>query len=250
MDMTTAIADPTSDEMTPFWLQTRPDIEGVLHQLRDVKSPITIYFNDMSDHVVTNLLDVNTEFEEMIFDWGADEASTRSLLDTHKSTCVTFVRNVKLQFELRRMYTTAFQGNRALRARIPEAAIWYQRRRCDRIGTPVVNPLKCIIPAEAAGGIEREAIVLDISCGGLAIAMPLAEHAYEPGALIAGCSLALPGRGVVNFNLEARDILNVVERANPPMRRYGCRFVEPHLDVLDHVSQYIDDLLSQRRARM
>ena len=243
--MTPAATAIVGEDAEKYRISSRARVISTLQGLVDIASPVTVYFNGGAEYLVTNLLALNTEFEETLFEPEADEASNRAMLAAAPLTFVSFLHNVRVQWSASRAEPTLFQGGDAFRARVPDSILWFQRRRHDRIATPVVNPLKCCFTMP---GRTHEAVVMDLSQGGLGIMLPADELALSTGQAIGACRLQLPGHGEATFSIVVRNLIDV-PMARPPMRRYGCEFRDLDADGVARVVAYLADLQVAREGR-
>jgi c-di-GMP-binding flagellar brake protein YcgR len=127
------------------------------------------------------------------------------------------------------------------RVTFPEFIVRAQRRETYRLPAPDIT---CELRGLGQSSPAVRPQVVDISCGGIDVVMPLAEPPLSREASYA-CSIDLPALGVVQTDLE---IVAVFE--TPAARRYGCRFVRPPERTEILLQRYILEEQRARRARL
>ncbi len=97
------------------------------------------------------------------------------------------------------------------------------RRAQPRAALPSKVPLQCL--ADSEGMMPFDGQIVDISPEGLGILVYPAEITLDPGTLLQGCLVDIPGKRSYKFDLEV-----CYSQAAPPVEgvaavRSGCRFV-------------------------
>lgn len=92
---------------------------------------------------------------------------------------------MKVQFVSHRIESAAYDRKPAFLVPLPERVLRLQRREYYRLTTPIVNPLKCMVPLEE--GRTREFPIVDISAGGIGMIVGnLPKARLEVGAIYPG----------------------------------------------------------------
>jgi c-di-GMP-binding flagellar brake protein YcgR len=232
-------AEPDALDQERYQVYSRFEIVSLLRALADAHVPVTIYFNRGAEFIVTNVLDVNPEFEELILDLGADAAANRRLLRSARMTVVAFLDRIKLQFQAQRAEETVHEHLPAVRIRLPESLLRLQRREFYRIRTPVARPLAASVPDPSDPGRRLSLRVADLSCGGVALVAGESDAALAPGTILQDCRIDLPEVGVLNTALEVRSAAKHEEGARKNLRRYGCQFVALPPALASALQRYI-----------
>jgi c-di-GMP-binding flagellar brake protein YcgR len=232
-----------------YQVRSKLEIVALLRAVADAHIAVTVYFNQGADFIVTNVLDVNPEFEELILDLGADEATNRRLLKATRMTVVTFLDHIRLQFQAQRAEQTFHEQLPALRIRVPDSLLRLQRRNHFRIRTPVTKPIAASFPDPADRRRRVSLRIFDLSCGGVALVAGEGEIALEPGMMLADCRIDLPEVGVLNTVLEVRNAVKHEEGARMNLRRYGCQFVGLAPAFTSAVQRYITRTERERALR-
>src|SRR5512144_162944 len=100
MPITTPFPEPDSSELERFALYGRQDIVGVLRELRDRQVLVTLYCDQAAGFAVSNILDVNAAFEEVILDCATDPSAQGAIYQAREIVLVAFLDNAKIQFNV------------------------------------------------------------------------------------------------------------------------------------------------------
>lgn len=237
-------------DYTQYLLHNRNDIVFVLRSLIAAADNITVHFNDGRDFLLSAVIAVDED--GVTLDYGGNTELNRRALAAEKHFCVANHEKIRIQFLLRGMRETSFNGAPAFRAPLPETVLRLQRREYYRLTTPVAHPIKCRIPVSHAVMANRSAMdanVIDISGGGLAIIVPPAGVSFREGDAFANCRVELPDVGIVVATLDVRNVFEVTLRSGAQVTRAGCQFSNLPGPMLTLVQRYIIKVERERKAR-
>jgi len=240
---------PDSPEFEKYQIYSRSEIIGLLREIMDSHVLLTIYFGGGSQFIVTNLLRVNPEFEELVYDCGANSATNRALTKSGRFIIVTFLNHVKIQMSGQRIEETVFDGAPALRMRMPDSLLRFQRREYFRT-TIVGKPIICHIPAESADDTSIDARILNIGCGGIAILTHSGIDRLRACALLRNCRIDFPEIGSVTTSIEICNVSEITSPSGLVQARYGCRFVALPGNTVTLIQRYVNMLERSRLARI
>lgn len=230
-----------------FLLHTKSEILFVLRSLLEHVTQITIFFNEGKDMILTTLVAIDDE--GVVIDYGASSEMNRKALTVEKLFCVASLQKVRVQFLLRGLTQVTYGGRPAFRAKLPTDLLRLQRREFFRLTMPITRPLRCKMPLEGEGGeYVMDVNVVDISGGGLAIAIPEGMN-FEVGQEFRNCQLELPETGVVTAALIVRNQFEITLRSGGRVKRAGCEFVKLPGPMLTLVQRYIIKVERERKAR-
>lgn len=240
---------PESGEYDKYMLRTRPEILVVLRGLRDRHAPITVFFNEGRDMLLTMLVAVAED--RLVFDVGADAALNRRAATAGRHYCVALLDKVRIQFLLGEFMSVTHEGRPAFLSAFPKELLRLQRREFYRLTIPIARPLKCRMPLPLAGGGERvyEAPILDISCGGIGMAAPPDAVPFATGQVIPDCRIELPEVGIIACSLRVLSLFDITLRSNARIRRAGCEFINLPGPMATLVQRYIIKVERERKAR-
>gem|GEM_PF-3564764 len=193
-------------EYDKYMLRNPTEVLQLLRQLQAHVTQLTVFCNEGQDMLLTVLLEVTPD--RLILDVGADEEINRRVLAADKHYCLGQLERVRIQFLLGRFERIEYQGRPAFRAALPQEMLRLQRREYYRLSTPAARPLKCRLTLPAANGGAKflEVNVLDISVGGVGIAVPSDELTLEVGQSLPACRIDLPEIGIIEgAHRSARD---------------------------------------------
>jgi len=239
--------EPETPEFEQYHTYSRREIINVIEDIIARSALVTLHFCQGDEHFVTTLLDVNPEFEELIFDAAPDPAMAARLLESRRISFVTFIDQIKVQFLTQLVEPTTFAGKPALRTRLPDSLLRLQRRNFYRVPAPVKStPLMCEIPLP--GGVPVRFAISDISVGGVGIIAGPALADFESGTVFHDCSIELPGHGSFATSLEVRNNIGLAPGAGTQERfRYGCQFLNLSGPLVSLIQRYINQLERTRR---
>jgi len=242
-------AGPDALDLERYQVYSRFEIVSLLRAVADARIPVTVYFNQGSEFIVSNVLGVNPDFEELILDLGADEAANRRLLETGSVTVVAFLERIKLQFQAQHVEQTVHEALPALRIRLPEALLRLQRRDYYRVRTPLARPPTANLPDASAPGKRLNLRVADLSCGGVSLVAGESDPPLAPGTILRGCRFVLPEIGEFTTALEVRSAAKYEEGVRKNLRRYGCRFAGLPPAMTNALQRYITKTERERAQR-
>ena len=232
-----------------YILHSKSEITFVLRSLLEHVSQITIFFNEGKDLLLTTLVAI--EGERIVLDFGASSETNRKALTVQKLFCVASLEKVRIQFLLRGLTQTTYEDRPAFAAAYPTDVLRLQRREFFRLTMPIMRPLKCQIPiteAESKNNFILDVNVVDISGGGLAIALPEGVD-FDPEREFPNCRIELPEVGTVTATLRVRNQFEITLRSGGRVRRAGCEFIKLPGPMLTLVQRYIIKVERERKAR-
>ena len=182
----------------------------MLRGLARTRAVVTAHLSGTKEFAVTAVLEVDVQTATVILDPSANPELNRRLL---ASTPIRFISNeegVRVQFQASRIESVTFQGRPALRIALPASLHKVQRREYYRMSTPIMNPVKCMIPA--AGDEALEMPLTDISLGGLCLAGEFGNAPPALGTVLEGCRIQLATVGALRIDLYVRNTYLVTLR--------------------------------------
>lgn len=237
--------DTISDEYAKYLVYSRQEIAQILRELIQHNELVTAYFNQGKEFFLTSFLAVEPD-GSLTLDCGTDAETNRRALISGKIIFVSSQSRIKIQFSTSALERIDLGGRPAFRAPLPGSVLKLQRREYYRLVAPIRVPLLCIVPDLV--GVRFEAMVADISVGGVGISGFPPEVALEIGQVFADCRIALPEHGTVVSALEVRNLPQMTLRSGMPVVRAGCGFVgipAPHQAM---IQRYIIRIDRERRA--
>ena len=239
------------EEHSPFALREPGEIAALLRGLVEARSLITTSLLPGGHACPTALLAVR-EDGTLVLDGNRDEALNERMGAARRLLCMAQLDLVPIRFRLAAPTRIVHEGYVAFASPWPQAVLRMQRREMYRLQTPAAAPaiLHLVGAADAALAAAPGLRVLDISGGGLAIAIPDGAQApfQAPGAPIS-CLLRLGDAPPLPVAVQAV-YLRTHEVRGVLYWRAGCRFVDMAAPVEQQLMQYIFQVERQRNARL
>jgi len=245
MAMTSPFPEPESPELERFAVYSKVEIAAMLRTLLDEGVLLTAYFDGDPGFLVTVVLEVNADFEEVIFDYAVDPIAQKRLLASKHIVFVGFLEHIKVQFVARLAEPTQHDDRPAFRIRMPDALLRLQRRDFFRVRPPMSKPAKCLVPYGADSKQYESLRVLDLSVGGMAVMTYPEKFDLPLAQAIENCYLDLPGVGSVSVSLMVRHIDPVAK--DEKARRCGCEFVDMPPASRVMLQRYINQIDAENR---
>lgn len=244
--MTTPL--PESPDLEKYQIYSRFEIISILREIMQRHVLVTIHFGGGVKFIVTNLLTVNPEFEEIVFDFGAEMETNIALTKANRFTVVTFLSHVKVQFSGQRIEQTIYEGSQALRMRLPESVLRFQRREFFR--SPVMGkPIACHIPRPKEAGGPISARILNISVGGVGVLAWGDGESCAPGMSFNDCQIDLPELGNITASIEICNTSDIMLPNGSTQKRVGCRFKNMPGSMTTMIQRYVNMIERNKLAR-
>lgn len=163
---------------------------------------------------------------------GANEAATAALLARPRASFHASTPSWQVEFSAGGPQQAVHDGAPALRLGFPEILVTRQSRAAERVSIHPQAPLHFV--ADAGGPISFDGVLIDISTAGFAFLQYSPNITLEPGTILKGCRIALPGCPPATVDLEVRYSRMDALPGGRHAIRSGCRFVDtpPELKAL------------------
>jgi c-di-GMP-binding flagellar brake protein YcgR len=238
-----------SQDNERYLVHSRLEITAILRSLIEHSALVTVYFGDRSEFIVTALLTINPEFEELIFDYGADDVLNARLLESSRLTLVTQLDHIRVQFVASRAEATTFQEMPAFRIRLPDALTRLQRRENYRVKVPMSQRVTCTLHLDPADSRRSVAIrICDVSGGGIALVDFPPSLELVPGTVYPDCHIDLREIGRVTTDIEIVHVMEKASRNAVKTRLCGCRFRNMPNAMLTLIQRYINKIERDQKA--
>jgi c-di-GMP-binding flagellar brake protein YcgR len=245
----TGTAAAAATDLERFQVHDRLEMLGVLRALVDRRVLVTVIYGAGGEFLVSALLEIAPEREEIVFDCSADDEVNAKLLASSRITFATLLDNIRIQFRAYGTSEVSFEGRPALAVAIPEAVMRLQRRENYRLQIPHGQRVACEVRRDPADAKLLRLGVYDISCGGVALNGWPAGQALETQRIYRGCRLLFPAEDIVTVDLEVVNLIDRVDSDGTHVKRCGARFVDlPGMQVT-RVQRYITRLERELHAR-
>jgi c-di-GMP-binding flagellar brake protein YcgR len=240
-----------ADDVSKYVLKNEREILSIMRQLVDARSLVSARLVPGTDAFLSAILRVADDGHSLILDGSPDVLMNDRIERAAQLDCVTQLDKVRIQFRLERPTLEAFGSSPAFRAPLPGELLRLQRREFYRLQAPVTQSLTCTVPLPEAGGSMREMTlrIIDISGGGIAIAVPPEGVPFAPGSEFAGCQIRLPDSAPIPARLIVRNLFRLTTRNGVEMLRAGCEFSDMPRGADEIIQRYILKIERERSAR-
>ena len=232
-----------------FMVRSRLEIVSILRGLQEHRELVTAYFGDGRDFIVTMVLSVNPDFEEVVFDFGAQQRANARLMQAARIFFVSQLSSIRIQFLAAHADATTFEGLPAFRVRIPAELARLQRRQFYRVRVPSRKAVCCELPPYRDGGARVRARVLNLSCGGAALTDVPVEMPVQSGTRLAGCRLGLNDGEPIETTLEIVRMAEVPNAHGPGSRLIGVQFVDLSAGARARIQRFINGVEREQISR-
>jgi c-di-GMP-binding flagellar brake protein YcgR len=236
----------SSEDSSRYLVRHATEIERVLRNVMEGKSIVAAYGENGRDFLLTSIIAVEPRHNAVYLGYGPDEKLNTQLLAAQNATFATTHDQVRVQFSASRVEKVMYGQGPAFRVGFPAEMLRLQRREYYRLVTSVVNPVKCMINSEHG---MLEALVVDISIGGVGILAYQDDSVLEAGSVYHGCRIALSGTGEFALSLSVCTTFEITLKNGRLTHRAGCKFIDLPPSVETEIQRYIIRVDRERRTR-
>ncbi len=229
-------------------LHSRADILFQLRAIQKRKLLVNLDLHGSREIVVTSVLAVNDASNTLILDAAPGDALNQNLMSGKGAEFVAQLDGVSISFATGPVTLCEYEKLPALRVALPKSMVRLQRREHFRVPMPIANPVKCIVPPMSADDPDPiTAHIVDIGCGGVAIAETGGRLGMETGRILAGCKLLLPEIDPIVTTLEVCNSAQIRLHNGAFQTRLGCKFIDLPNDMAARLQRYVMDIERARR---
>jgi c-di-GMP-binding flagellar brake protein YcgR len=211
------------------------EIARVLGKVKSEGMLITAYFPTLTFQSLLLLIDPRAG--RIVLGRSSIEAANRALLSRPRGTFHSEMAGWHIEFVAAEPRAVVLQGQHLIQCRFPELLASNQRRQLERAEVKPALPLR--VEADAAGIMPFEARIIDFALGGIGFLIYSNTITLEPGTLLRGCRIEIPGGRACVADLEVRYSQPVTFAGGRRAMRSGCRFVNPTVEVLELIKRYV-----------
>jgi flagellar brake protein len=225
------------------------EIRALLRDLVRQEVPVTLAGPD-GTHYTTCLWADDVDREVIVLSVDPADARVRNLIEGDEAVAVAYLDHVKLQFDLHGLMLVHGRNASALQAQFPLVLYRFPRRGGIRVRSIGPNPPEVQLRMPADPDTLQVLRVLDLSHGGVALALRPGEPAVPVGTQLAAVALVLDPSTVVQVALRvvhATPLGEGGEGADPGLR-LGCEIEGLSGVAARTLQRYIDQ--TQKRQRM
>jgi len=210
-------------------LRSVSQIARVLEALAAQRELVTAELPGNRGQFTAHIVRADPSGQFIILTTTADEPANAALLAHARVTLVSKPGDWHVEFVAVEPCEVMHDGTPAIRLRYPEILTVQQRRQNTRQDVPTTVPLRCV--ADAGGIAPFDAQIKDISFGGISVLLYSSDVMLEPGTVLVGSRIEVPGGDFVTIDLEVRYSEVVTLPDGSRARCSGFRFVNAWDDV-------------------
>lgn len=238
-----------SKDWERYTVQSPREILSLLRTIQQQNLLVNLSFAG-GEGVITTILAVDAERNLVVFDSARSELMNKRLSTAGQVDFSTSLNGVRISFSVPRAQLVRFDRRPAIMTAVPQEMIRLQRRDNFRVMMPVAKPSYCLIPPQAElYRMHIRAAIIDLSCGGVAIAENEGALDMKIGDILTDCRLLLHEIEPVTVSLEVRNTALLTLHNGIRKTRLGCRFVDLPADLHSLLQRYILKLERELRKR-
>ena len=240
-----------AEDEAKYLLRDSREILAILKNIVAARALVSARLAPGRESYLSALIDAHEGEDGVLLDASADPAQNARILRAEALDCVTQLDKVRIQFALKGARLVDEGGSPGFRCALPDSLLRLQRREFYRLQTPLSHGVTCTVALPQADGTRRntELRILDISGGGVAIAVPPVGVRFEPGTEFPHCLLNLPDVPPIPSRLIVRNLFRITNRSGAELLRAGCEFADMPRGADDAIQRYILKVERERNAR-
>lgn len=225
------------------------EVRRLLQALVDQRVLVSAQIEGSGHAFPTTVLELGDGADWLLLDAGPNEAVNRIAGRSGQLWCSAQLERVGVRFHLARCEAVSHDGHPAFQAAFPATFQHLQRRQLYRLEAPLTDSPVCVLPGNEEGDTPLELRVLDISGGGLALALPMDQSRVVPNATYPGCELRLPGVAPIEVELNVRNMFTQTMANGTEVLRAGMRFGKLPRAAENKIQRYIFSVERKRSAQ-
>ncbi|MBK5103874.1 MAG: flagellar brake protein [Burkholderiales bacterium] len=214
---------------TSLLLRTPSKIAPILEALAAQHQPVTVELPNNQGLFATRIVRADPGGQFIIVAAAKDDALNATVLSLTRLTLVAEPEDWHIEFVGVEPSSVVQDGIAAIRMHYPEILTVQQRRKHERRGASPALVLHCV--ADAGGIAPFDAQIKDISLGGISVLIYPPDVMIEPGTVLVGSRIEIPGAGPVTVDLEVRYSEIVTLADGSRARCSGFRFLNAREDI-------------------
>ena len=234
--------------LSHYAVHSRTEILFLLNAIQKRNLLVNLDLPGSRQIIVTSVIAVNKTNNTLILDSARGDALNHELMSGKGAEFIAQLDGVSITFSTGPVTLCDYEKLPALRIALPKSLIRLQRREHFRVSLPIANPVKCIVPPTSDDEIEPiTAHIVDISCGGVALAEMRGRLSMESGRSLNDCRLLLPDAEVITTSLEIRNSAQIRLLNGSFQTRLGCKFIDLPKDMAAMLQRFVMNIERVRR---
>jgi hypothetical protein len=206
------------------------EIARVLERAKAEGVSVCAFFPNLTFQA--HLMIIDARAGRIVLTRSALEAANAAVLARPRCTFHCEMAGWHVEFVAAEPRAVVFKRRWLIECRFPELLASNARRSHDRVHLRPPLPLR--VHADTRGIMPFEAMILDLGLGGVGFLAYASTITLEPGTVLRGCRIALPGGGECMTDLEVRYTQAITLPNGKRAMRSGCLFLNacPQLAAL------------------
>ena len=233
--------EATSEELR---VASSAEIAAYLQQLQRENAGVLLS-GPLGQSLSSRIVALDTDADLLGLELGTDpQGISQAMVAGGEITAVAYLGAIKLQFELEAPVLVSGEQGTVLRSTLPHRLYRFQRRQSFRVQPAGSAFPRVVLPGgEEAGRVLR---VLDLSIGGLALALPADSAPLPLGQVSEGLVLELDRISGLRIALLPHHVSPIAGDASG-MQQLGCSFVDLDANAGRSLQVYVDQTQKRRR---
>lgn len=232
------------DALAPFAIEQPDDVVAWLRRLCCGSIPVHLA-SAGGAAASSTIWSIDVGRQRLAFDAASGAAALAELVDSDDVTAVSYLDDVKLQFDLHDLMLVHGSESSALQARLPLRLYRFQRRGTFRVRAPARLSPTAEFRHPGLPDMRLALRVLDVSASGCALLLPDDVPGVAAGVTISGARIRLGTDASFDATLQVLHVTSI----QPGMAgvRLGCAIVALPGHAASALQRYVDWV--QRRQR-
>ncbi len=225
------------DDMNDYILHNEKEIAAILRNIAQHRAQVALHHGE-NKSIISRVLSAD---ETGIWIEASRNAAQNREIELSKHIVLVSAHNmVKLQWRANEAMQALYQESAAFFFPHPRKLLRLQRRDFYRLLCAPAHAIECAIFLPRAQKPGKHSFrVIDISIGGMALAIANDSQDLTEGAFYQDCEIELPELGTIRVGIRVRHIMERTTRSGALARRAGCSFINSGPEVTRLLQRYV-----------
>ena len=214
--------------ITGLMSRSAPEITRVLDKVKNEGVAVNAFFPTAT--FTSAVLMIDPHHRWIALARCRDEAANRLVLARPRCAFHCEMAGWHVEFVCASPRPATLQKRQVIQCGFPELLASNPRRQHDRVH--IRPPLPLRVQADRDGIMPFDGMILDLGVEGIGFLAYASSITLEPGTVLRGCRIELPGGKVCITDLEVRYSQAITMPNGKRAMRSGCRFVSPSAELI------------------
>ena len=215
--------------VTGLMSRSAAEIARVLEKAKNEHVPVNAFFPNVT--FTTLLVLIDPQHRWIALGRSRDDAANRLLLARPRCAFHCEMAGWHVEFVCASPRAVTHQKRHLIQCGFPELLASNPRRQHDRVH--IRPPLPLRVQADSDGIMPFDGMILDLNLEGIGFLAYASSITLEPGTVLRGCRIELPGGRECVTDLEVRYTQAITMPNGRRAMRSGCRFVSPSPELIE-----------------